>query len=56
MVRKQRKDIDEVNTGYGKVGELSKSGTKVYLLTGEFGGTGGRGGGLGLESRGIVCG
>ena len=51
---KQRKDVDEIDAGNGKVGELSKGGSEAYLCTGEFGGTGGRGGGLGLESRGIV--
>ena len=56
MRRKERKYINEIYAGDGKVRKLSKSGPQAYLCTGEFGGTGGRGGGLGLESRGIVCG
>jgi len=52
--RKERKDVDEIDAGDREVRKLSKSGPQAYLCTGEFGGTGGRGGGLGLESRGIV--
>jgi hypothetical protein len=54
MGSEERKDIDEINAGDGEIGELAESGTQAYLCTGEFGGTGGRGGGLGLWSRGMV--
>jgi hypothetical protein len=50
----ERKDVDKIYSWNRKVGKLSKGGSETYLLTGEFGGTGGRGGGLGLESRGMV--
>ncbi len=56
MRGKKRKDVDEIDAGNREVGKLSKSGPQAYLCTGEFGGTGGRGGGLGLESRGMVRG
>lgn len=50
----QWQDVDEVDAGDGEVGKLSQGAAQAYLCTGEFGGTGGRGGGLGLEFRGIV--
>lgn len=46
-------DVDEVDAGDWEVGKATKGGKQVYLCTGEFGGTGGGGGGL--SSRGILC-
>jgi hypothetical protein len=54
MICEERQDIDKVDASNRKVGKVSQGGTEAYLCTGEFGGTGGRGGGLGLASRGIV--
>ena len=58
MVGEEGQDVDELDTGDGEVGELAERGFEAYLLTGEFGGAGGMGGGLGLRSRGggMVCG
>lgn len=47
-------NVDEVDAGDGEVGEATQGGEQVYLCTGEFGGTGGGGGGL--SSRGILRG
>lgn len=46
-------DVDEVDAGDGEVGEATQGGKQAYLCTGEFGGTGGGGGGL--SSRGIFA-
>lgn len=55
-VGEEGEDIDEVDAGDGEVGEVSQGRLELYLCTGEFGGTGGSGGGLGLESRGMGIG
>lgn len=50
----ERQDVDEVDAGDREIGEVTKRAEQSYLCTGEFGGTGGGGGGL--SSRGIVGG
>lgn len=55
MTCKERENIDEIDAWDREIGEVSKCGSQAYLCTGEFGGTGGRGGGDGELSRGIVC-
>lgn len=52
-VPEQRKNIDEVDSRNWEVREGLESAEESYLCTGEFGGTGGGGGGL--SSRGIVA-
>lgn len=56
MISEERQNVDEVYSRNREVWELTERGPQRDLRTGEFGGTGGRGGGLGLESRGIVRG
>lgn len=51
-VLEQGENVDKVNAGDRKVRKALEGAEKSYLCTGEFGGTGGGGGGL--SSRGIV--
>lgn len=44
-IAEKRHDVFEEDPGGGKVGELAKGGFERYFKTGEFGGTGGSGGG-----------
>lgn len=53
-VLEEGQDVDEVNALDGEVLEATELLEKGYLCTGEFGGTGGGGGGL--SSRGILAG
>ena len=46
--------VDEVDAGDWEVRKVFEGGAEAYLCTGEFGGTGGSGGGEGLDSRGIL--
>jgi hypothetical protein len=52
-VGEERHNIDKVDTRDREVGEASQRLAQAYLCTGEFGGTGGGGGGL--SSRGILA-
>lgn len=57
-VGEERQDIFEDNAWFREIGELTKSSSKPYLKTGEFGGAGGMGGGVsGLfgGGGGILC-
>lgn len=45
VVRENGHDVLEQDAGRGEVGELAQGGAEVYFKTGEFGGTGGIGGG-----------
>ena len=51
-VGEERHNVDEVNSRDREVGEAAQRLAQAYLCTGEFGGTGGGGGGL--SSRGIL--
>lgn len=58
-VGEEGQDIFEENAWFREIGELTKSSSKSYLKTGEFGGAGGMGGGVsGLfgGGGGILCG
>ena len=44
-IGKDGKDVFEENSLGGEVGKLAEGAVEPYLKTGEFGGTGGRGGG-----------
>lgn len=57
-VGEERQNIFKENARFRKIGELTKSRSKSYLKTGEFGGAGGMGGGVsGLLGGfgGILC-
>lgn len=53
-VGEEREDVDELDALDWEIGEGAKGGLKPHLCTGELGGTGGMGGGLGLLSRGGI--
>lgn len=53
-VGEEWEDVDKVNALDWEVWEVTESCVQSYLCTGEFGGTGGIGGGLGEASRGIL--
>jgi hypothetical protein len=52
-VGENRQDIFEQNSRRREVGELAQSGAQAYFKIGEFGGAGGRGGGLSDLGGGI---
>lgn len=51
-VEEEGHDVDEVDALDGEVGEVAQGGLELHLPTGEFGGTGGGGGGV--ASRGML--
>ena len=46
VIREDREDVFEQDTWGWEVGELAQGLAQLYFKTGEFGGAGGRGGGL----------
>lgn len=53
-VGEEWEDVDKVNALDWEIWEVTQRSVQSYLCTGEFGGTGGIGGGLGEASRGIL--